>query len=327
QVPLDLSETEVTAGLFTEHSIVVIEGEVINGTLKAHMMGFPPSEPRATSVNAIGHMDFFGTGLTPHQVVQLEALEKRATDAMFVIISDVHLNSQVVLEKLRSIFAGFEKVTPAPVFVLMGNFCEKPMNMASGSVEEARARFKALAELIRDFPDLAESANFVIVPGPADPGAGNTLPRYPLPDTFTEDLRNVVRNLHLTTNPARLRFYSQEVVVYREDILKKMQRHCIIPPQNPADQPNMDVTEHLVKTLLEQGHLCPLPLCARPIHWDFDTSLLLYPLPHAVVLADRTEEYVWRMGGTVAFNPGSFATNSSFMVYRPATKETDFSTV
>lgn len=51
---------------------------------------------------------------------------------------------------------------------------------AADSVAQAVARFDSLCKLILKFPDLASSAKFVFVPGPQDPGAGDTLPRPPV---------------------------------------------------------------------------------------------------------------------------------------------------
>jgi hypothetical protein len=55
-------------------------------------MGFPPPETRAVTVQAIGHADTFGTGMTQHQLQRLEELEHQSEDSMFVIISDLHLD-------------------------------------------------------------------------------------------------------------------------------------------------------------------------------------------------------------------------------------------
>lgn len=44
--------------------------------------------------------------------------------------------------------------------------------------------------------------------------------------------------------------------------------------------------EHLCATLLQQSHLCPVPLEAQPVFWQLDHALHLYPLPDALVLAD-----------------------------------------
>lgn len=38
----------------------------------------------------------------------------------------------------------------------------------------------------------------------------------------------------------------------------------------------------MVRTVLDQGHLCPLPLAVRPIYWSHDHALRIYPSPQAV---------------------------------------------
>jgi hypothetical protein len=61
---------------------------------------------------------------------------------------------------------------------------------------------------------------------------------------------------------------------------------------------------HLALTLLQQSHLCPLPLSAQPVHWGYDQALQLYPLPHALALMDGSagqEEF--RHEGCSVFNP------------------------
>ncbi len=63
-------------------------------------------------------------------------------------------------------------------------------------------------------------------------------------------------------------------------MLKKMTKNCLFSVR--SDDREMDITEHLVKTILDQGHLCPLPLTSRPIHWAFDHALRLYPMPDVV---------------------------------------------
>ena len=40
--------------------------------------------------------------------------------------------------------------------------------------------------------------------------------------------------------------------------------------------------EQLSIGILEQSHLCPLPLSIQPILWDFDHSLRIWPTPDLV---------------------------------------------
>lgn len=44
--------------------------------------------------------------------------------------------------------------------------------------------------------------------------------------------------------------------------------------------------EHLMATVLQQSHLCPLPLNQQPVYWQYDHAMHLFPLPHLLVLAD-----------------------------------------
>jgi DNA polymerase alpha/epsilon subunit B len=57
-----------------------------------------------------------------------------------------------------------------------------------------------------------------------------------------------------------------------------------VPPTLDREGEEGDITEQLVSTILEQGHLCPLPLHVRPIYWELDYTLRLTPLPHLVRL-------------------------------------------
>ncbi|KAI6248402.1 DNA polymerase epsilon subunit B [Erysiphe necator] len=64
-------------------------------------------------------------------------------------------------------------------------------------------------------------------------------------------------------------------------------------------------TKKLVKALLDQGYLSPFSLTQRPIHWDYASSLQIYPLPTAIVLADaETMAFVTTYEGCCVMNPG-----------------------
>lgn len=62
----------------------------------------------------------------------------------------------------------------------------------------------------------------------------------------------------------------------------------------------------LVKTVLDQGYLCPFRHAIRPTHWDHATALHLYPLPTAIVLADPTAPpFCVTYEGCHVMNPGA----------------------
>ena len=67
------------------------------------------------------------------------------------------------------------------------------------------------------------------------------------------------------------------------------------------------------------GHLTPLPLHNCPVHWDFDQSMWLYPLPDLVVIGDKLDHFTSeKFEGCQVVNPGSFGKNDfTFKTYVP----------
>ena len=106
--------------------------------------------------------------------------------------------------------------------------------------------------------------------------------------------------------------YTQEIVIFREDIMSKMCRNCIYFPEG-------DTSAHFSRTILSQGHLSPLPLHNCPVHWDHDRGMWLYPLPDLVVVGDKLDHFTSEsINGCTVVNPGSFAKNDfSFKTYVP----------
>ena len=177
--------------------------------------------------------------------------------------------------------------------------------------------FNSLCDVLSKFPSLCRESHFVFIPGPRDlPMAlGSCLPCPPLPAVLTTRLKEKLSHVTFGSNPCRMSWVSQELVFFREDLLHKLRRGCV---RAPSEMETADASQHLVKTLLDQGHLCPLPLDRRPIYWNLDHSLRLYPLPDVLVLADVVDQYEWPYTGVRALNPGSFAQDGAFVVYYPA---------
>jgi hypothetical protein len=69
-------------------------------------------------------------------------------------------------------------------------------------------------------------------PGFQDPGAGSVYPLSPLSSVFTKSLSNKVKHVLFASNPCRLRFYTQEIVIFREDVLRKMRRYALLQPRS-----------------------------------------------------------------------------------------------
>lgn len=323
-VRVDVSKARVTAGLHTECSFVVAHGELDEeeaaAVFRVAAMGTPPLENREDSVAAIGSaVNLFGGTYNAAEVADLVKREQEEEDAMILLLSDVHLDSVRVIGGLRHVLQGYldDGVVPT-VIVLMGAFLSRPFGQLPGDVELLASKFSDLGTMIADdFPQVAKETNFVFVPGANDPGPGNVLPRPALPSVVTRGFTEAVGKdrAHFGTNPCRLRYMSQEIVLFREDLMHLMVRHCVVKPDMHESQL---LSEHLIKSVVDQAHLCPLPLTARPVVWNHDRAMWLFPLPHVVCIADKVDTYVCKYGGTLGLNPGSFASHFSFITYLPA---------
>ncbi|KAL0356392.1 UNVERIFIED_CONTAM: DNA polymerase epsilon subunit B [Sesamum radiatum] len=148
--------------------------------------------------------------------------------------------------------------------------------------------------------------------------------RCSLPKYITEELQSHIPNAVFSSNPCRIKFYTQEIVFFREDMLYRMRRSCLMPP---STEETSDPFEHLVATITHQSHLCPLPLSVQPIIWNFDHCLHIYPTPHTIVLGDRSEQKAFKYTGITCFNPGSFSNDFTFVAYRPCSQEVELSAV
>ncbi|GAV68532.1 DNA_pol_E_B domain-containing protein/Dpoe2NT domain-containing protein [Cephalotus follicularis] len=324
---INLSKAKITTGFFSENTIIVAEGKMLlDGIFEVITCGFPPLEDRDKSLKITAGHDFFGSGtLTREETLRLADLEKRAVNDMFVILSDIWLDDDEVMGKLETILNGFEgeEVVPS-LFVFMGNFCSRPCNLSFNSFSSLRLQFGKLGKLIKAHPRLNEHSRFLFIPGPDDAGPSTVLPRCALPKYLTQEIQNHVPNAIFSSNPCRIKFYTQEIVFFRQDLLYRMRRSCLIPPSTEETD---DPFKHLVATITHQSHLCPLPLIVQPIIWNYDHCLHLYPTPHTIILGDKSEQKAFKYTGITCFNPGSFSNDSTFVAYRPCTQEVEFSSL
>lgn len=320
-VQLDLSQANFHTGLFTENCFVLAEGSYEDEVFHVNAFGFPPPENSKTTRAFVGNLNFFGgpTSTSVKTSAKLRQLEQENEDAMFVFVSDVWLDDIKVMKKLRVLFTGYAE-SPPTCFVLCGNFTSQPYGQQH--IKTLKESFHALAEMLSEFPLLVENSRFIFVPGPQDPGPGQILPRPAIPDCITEELREKVPSAVFTSNPCRIQYCTQEIVVFREDIIMKMSRNCV---HYPSDN---DIPSHFAKTVICQGHLCPLPLHVEPIYWAYDYTLRTYPLPDLIVCADKHDPFSVTQVECTVTNPGSFPrSNYSFMVYWPTTKQLEVSRI
>jgi DNA polymerase epsilon subunit 2 len=309
QVPISFEFATVVEGFFvTEGNILLVEGSFQDGILYAQRVGHPLLEERDASLSVIQQQVRHPAFTPPYDPLE--------SDAPMVLLSDVHLDQPRVLQQLEALFARYDTYEPSrlPLFCLMGNFCSQ-FQLHAG--EQLRQSLEELASLIGKFRNLADNAQFVLVPGPND-GVGHVLP-YSWPKSLSDmACWNKVAHAHLTSNPSRIRWKGRSTVLFRYNVLSLMQQRQIPLPFAEGSE---DITKvphlRLVKTLLDQGHL--LPMSDTPIYWNYDHAFRLYPLPDSLVLgsSDATafhENY----GGVNVIHPGSFVQEGEFAQFARA---------
>ncbi|KAI8379698.1 DNA polymerase alpha/epsilon subunit B-domain-containing protein [Radiomyces spectabilis] len=321
-IELNLSQCAYGPGLFTDNAFVLAEG-VFGEDHVFHVndIGFPPAERRDMSDTLFSHMDFMGL---PRPLVELDLLkdeEEAHNEISFVILSELWLDQPKVMSALYQMFEGYANEKIPLAFILIGNFTSQAVTANGIESRQYKDNFSAFADMVAEFPALATHSYFVFVPGSRDPWGGNILPHPPIPNLFTSRVKQKIRKAIFTSNPCRIRYCTQDIVIYREDILNRMWRNVLLRPNIEEES---DPAKHLIRTLLDQGHMCPLPLNIRPIYWAHDHALRLYPLPHTLVLADQCDNYGMTYEGTHCINPGSFP-NSDFVwsVYYPSTRTSE----
>ncbi|XP_041615144.1 DNA polymerase epsilon subunit 2 isoform X2 [Vulpes lagopus] len=313
-VQLDLSKAQFHSGLYTESCFVLAEGWFEDRVFHVNAFGFPPTEPSSTTRAYYGNVNFFGgpSNTSVKTSAKLKQLEEENKDAMFVFISDVWLDQGEVLRKLHTMFSGYSPAPPT-CFIMCGNFSSAPYGKSQ--IQALKDSLKTLADIICEYPNIHQS-RFVFIPGPEDPGFGSILPRPPLAESITNEFRQRVPFSVFTTNPCRIQYCTQEIIVFREDLVNKMCRNCVRFPSS-----NLDVPNHFVKTILSQGHLTPLPLYVSPVYWAYDYALRVYPVPDLLVIADKYDPFTLTNTECLCINPGSFPRSGfSFKVFYPSNK-------
>jgi len=84
-----------------------------------------------------------------------------------------------------------------------------------------------LADILLSYESIIGVSHFLFVPGPLDPWGSTMLPRPPLPLSFTARFRAKVPRTHFTSNPSRIKFFGQEIVIMRQDLMDRMLANLI----------------------------------------------------------------------------------------------------
>lgn len=246
-IPLDLSESNFHAGLYTEGAFMLAEGSYNDGVLKVNGLGFPPLEAATSSRAYFGTQNYWG-GPSPTLLKfskRLLEYERLNFGASLIFLSDCWLDDSDVMEKLKKLFLGFDDSPPIAI-VMMGPFLKN-----KGNAMALRSRFAQLAEIIDSTFTLKNETDIVLVPDIEDPTSANILPRPPLPTVLVQDLLKKNKRVILATNPCRLQYCTQQIVVFRYDLLRKLCRNTIKFPENGQLADHVSILSNYILKLLK----------------------------------------------------------------------------
>lgn len=227
-VPLDLTNAQYHSGLFCEGCFVLVEGCFEDLKLTVAGLGFPPPELATSSRAHFGTLNTWGgpsKTLLKHSARLME-IERMNTENTIVFLSDCWLDHPFVMDKLKVLFAGYNDCPPTAI-VLMGPFIK-----ASECPALLKTKLTLLANCLEPFDLLRKETDFVFVPSIDDPTSVNILPRPPLPEALCADFRKRVPRTILATNPCRLQYCTQQIVVCRADLVTKFCRNTIHFPSD-----------------------------------------------------------------------------------------------
>ncbi|KAH7729575.1 Protein POLE-2 [Aphelenchoides avenae] len=314
ELQLDLSKAKFAPGLFFEGGIFLFKGHYDERVLTVHSVALP-----------VLKANYFPRGYL------VETSGKLEPDDRIVFLSDVWLDCEKVVSALYQMLSAFS-TSPPEVFVLCGHFLS--LYRAHGYTEAATKSFAHLARILGDFKRQFSKTQFVLVPGPDDPAPMTVMPRPGLPP-FVRDLFKDLPNVHFATNPCRILYKGQSIVICRDDTVERLCRAAIHVPAQTSS-----ISQCVTDTIWSQRHFSPLPLHANPVLPHMDYLFFLAPCPDVLVVADKFKPfaYVDNASRRLTINPGPFqggtsfkdrrlVQNFAFHVYYPLEKKVDASEI
>ena len=165
-VELDLSECTYHAGMYTLGSVVLVEGEIVDDKFRVSTMAFPPPEKREDTLRHMSNVKYLELAPGSQDYIHMRALEERAEDTMFVVLSNVHLDKPRVMEKLEEMFRVFSQSGSVPTaFVVTGNFMSRPFGHSYEDTKILTEHFDQLANMISKYSNIRKGSQFIFVRG------------------------------------------------------------------------------------------------------------------------------------------------------------------
>jgi DNA polymerase epsilon subunit 2 len=307
---LNISEVTHPIGIFCVGSIAVVQGEFRDDTIFASLIGHPPSTSYASFESHFWRLptDLFGWELTKSAMAELSnMLNDQHKNSLALFLSDVWLDIPSVLDDLNHVLSTFDK-SPPNLLIITGSFTSRPFSFA----EDFHRLFERFVQTMKQHPAILENSQVVIVPSIWDFGSPKVFPR----PAFPQSLQSLLPSAHFMSNPCRLRFLNQTFLIYRDDLLKRMGNAAVLPP------PERKAHKAMLRTIIDQRHLCPMDLEHGCISWNFDHAMRLFPQPDVLAVCEASPAWSEKYEGCCAFNPGQLS-QGTYAQYLPFERRAD----
>ena len=225
------------------------------------------------------------------------------------------------MEKFRLLLEGLQNGAIKPlIFLICGKFIS-PNTESSRCEVVLRDSLLEFENMLSKFPEITSRSTFLFVPSSEDLVSSDTFPRSQIPESVTARIRSRYPLVNFTSNPSRIEYCTQEIVIIRQDTSKYLKRNSIFPFVG-------SFSSNVVKTLSAQASLLPGSNAKTPVHPSFLRAISLYPIPDCVVIAEDMDPYIENHNDSVFINPGSFSKNGfCFILYRFSSRSAEISRI
>jgi hypothetical protein len=270
------------------------------------------------------NLDYFSKGNYNSSTAEkiFNSTNDHLTEEFLIVISNPDLTNQNVLNAIDKIISGYNNSSSSSIpfmIIFIGNFT--PEN-SFNSFKSYATIFDNLANIIIKNSHIAKNSYIVFIPGPDEFSLFSGYPKHPIIETVINPLKKKLPNIINATNPCRFSLFGKELVVFRDNLNKKLSRNAV----NRAKD-IMENKENYITTVLSQGNLSPVDLNVTSQIWHLSQSMNILPAPDILILADVVEDFnMMNNSGkntnenckkTVVVNPGNFTKDYSFDIIFP----------
>lgn len=266
KIELDVSQTStLDEAYFCPGMFVLCDGVYQNQVFYMNAVVQPPGERRTATKQFYGNIDLIGVhtrkpisagstmsmseGRRPADKIdkeferELTKLEKELEGNRILFLGgSIHLDNVYVCDALRKLFKLLvaevedgEMVAPVAI-VFPGSFVSYPFT-PTGMSSLYKDLFDQLTVLLEEYfgkDSPLRKTKLVFLPGQNDPwnaafagGATTVWPVHPISKIFTNRVSRACPNAIFSTNPSRIAYLSQEIVVVRDDYGERFRRNEI----------------------------------------------------------------------------------------------------